>query len=135
MTAPRAYLLDRFRADAEALRHRVASLRSAGKGAAAPPGPDAATSERMAQACDDVVATIAALPDDADAARMVTALASLVPLFEQRAQREAKTPAVRAVYAGAATRIQQIARVEQQARSGDQDVDVDEGDFDDDDDN
>jgi hypothetical protein len=108
---PRDYLLDRFRADADALRQRVAALR-AGRPA---PGPDAATSERMAAACEEVAAMLAALPESRDADAALAALDALVPLLEQRAGREAKAPAVRAVYAGAATRIREVGAAERRA--------------------
>ena len=65
--------MSRFRSDADALRERAAFLSSAPP----QPGPDAATSIRMAEACDDVTAMIDAIssrpvaacsidPDDGD---------------------------------------------------------------------
>lgn len=118
INAPRAYLLERFRTDAAALRQRADALRSAQRtGNASPvPGPDAATSERMAAACDDVVAMLSAIPDGTDPAAVLSSIAALSPLLDMRAQREAASPAVRAVYAGAATRIREVQQVEATAR-------------------
>ena len=115
---PRAYLLERFSTDAAALRQRADALRNASRsgGAAPVPGPDAATSERMAAACDDVVAMLSAIPDGSDPAAVLSSIAALSPLLDMRAQREASSPAVRAVYAGAATRIREVQQVEATAR-------------------
>lgn len=115
----RAYLLERFRTDAAALRQRADALRNAAatRGAAMPvPGPDAPTSERMAAACDDVVAMLNAIPDGSDPAAVLSSIAALSPLLDMRAQRESASPAVRAVYAGAATRIREVQQVEATAR-------------------
>jgi hypothetical protein len=106
--SPRTYLLSRFHADAVALRERAALLR----GAPSQPGPDAATSMRMADACDDVIAMIDAIPERTEALETVEALTSLVPLLEDRAKAAGDRPPVRAVYAGAATRIREIADAE-----------------------
>lgn len=118
---PRAYLLERFRSDAVALRQRADALRTAaqrGSGAGdPPPGPDAATSERMAKACEDVVAMLDAIPDGSDPAAVLSSIAALSPLLEQRAEREKALPAVRAVYQGAATRIREVQQVEATARN------------------
>ena len=111
------YLLGRFRTDADALRERAAALRNEKpKG-----GPDAATSLRMAEACDEVVAMVGAIPDNDDAAVVIDALTSLIPLLERRAAAVATAPLVRAVFVGAATRIREIAEAE--ARAGHQDTD------------
>ena len=70
------YLLDRFRADADALRQRAAALRATPP----QPGPDAATSLRMAEACDDVVAIVGAVPDADDGGVLIASLTALIPL-------------------------------------------------------
>lgn len=114
---PRAYLLERFRSDAVTLRQRADALRAARAAGDAPPGPDAATSERMARACDDVVAMLEAIPDGDDASAVLSSIAALSPLLDQRAQREASVPAIRAVYAGAATRIREVQQVDAAARN------------------
>jgi hypothetical protein len=121
--APRAYLLERFRTDAAALRQRADALRSASGTGARPtdgtppvPGPDAAMSERMAAACEDVVAMLSAIPDGSDPAAVLSSIAALSPLLDMKAQREASFPGVRAVYAGAATRIREVQQVEATAR-------------------
>lgn len=116
---PRAYLLERFRSDAVTLRQRADALRAARttSDGTAPLGPDAATSERMARACEDVVAMLEAIPDGEDAPAVLASIAALSPLLDQRAQREAATPAVRAVYAGAATRIREVQQVDAAARN------------------
>ncbi|MES2523634.1 MAG: hypothetical protein V4617_13095 [Gemmatimonadota bacterium] len=114
---PRAYLLDRFRSDAAALRQRADALHAAARTSTAIPGPDAETSSRMAAACDDVVAMIEAIPDGSDPAAVLSSIAALSPLLDARAQREAVSPAVRAVYAGAATRIREVQQMEATARN------------------
>ncbi len=106
--SPRAYLLNRFRTDAAALRQRAESLRDGTPAA----GPDAATSRRMAEACDEVIAMLEAIPDADDASTMINTLAALIPMLEQRSAAASGTPPVRAVYAGAATRIREIADAE-----------------------
>ncbi len=112
----RAYLLDRFRADAAALRLRAESLGSRETRRSAPtPGPDASTSARMADACDAVVAMIEAVAESMDATRMLADLGALAPLLTQRAALEANAPAVRAVYLGAATRIREVEAAELRA--------------------
>jgi hypothetical protein len=121
------YLLGRFRTDASALRERAAALRNQKpKG-----GPDAATSLRMAEACDEVVAMVSAIPDGDDTEKVIAALTALIPLLERRAAAVASAAPVRAVFVGAATRIREIADAE--ARAGqapahqdDDDVDEDE---------
>jgi hypothetical protein len=113
------YLCDRFRSDADALRQRAATLRATPP----QPGPDGATSLRMADACDDVVDMVGAIPDDDDAGTMIASLTALIPLLERRAAAVASVPPVRAVFAGAATRIREIADAE--ARNQDTDADPD----------
>ena len=117
---PRAYLIDRFRADANALHHRALALSSASESAPVTspplPGPDSTTSARMAAACDDVVAMLEAIPDIGDHATMLVSLGALLPLLEHRAQHDASTPAVRAVYVGAATRIREVQELEATGR-------------------
>lgn len=114
---PRAYLLERFQSDAAALRQRADMLRARGSASIdQPPGPDAATSERMARACEDVVAMLEAIPDGSDPSAVLASIAALSPLLDQRAQREAAAPAVRAVYAGAATRIREVQQADAASR-------------------
>ena len=108
------YLLDRFRTDAAALRQRAGVLRSG----TPQPGPDRDTSLRMADACDDVVAMVEAIPASDGAADMVATLSALIPLLEQRATAARDTPAIRAVYVGAATRIREIGDAESAHRGG-----------------
>ena len=109
--SPRTYLLTRFQADAVALRERAESLRIG----PARPGPDATMSSHMADACEVVVAMVSAIAAQDDAAEEIDALVALVPLLEQRATAAGKMPAVRAVYAGAATRIREVRDVESRA--------------------
>lgn len=106
--SPRAYLLDRFRSDAGVLRERAESLRSGPP----QPGPDAVTSARMADACDEVVAMIEALPENDESSATIAALTALTPLLERRAAANSEEPPVRSVFAGAATRIREIAEAE-----------------------
>lgn len=98
---PRSYLLDRFGSDATTLRARAAEL------AAAPPrhGPDAAASERMARACDDVADRVRALPDDVIG--QLDGLEALAPVLRVLGE-QAKDPFVRSVYGGAAARVSEI---------------------------
>lgn len=118
--SPREYLLTRFHADANALRLRATTLL---KGPPQP-GPDAAMSTRMADACDDVVATLSAIPPACDALAEIAALSAVIPLLEQRAAAAVKYPPVRAVYAGAATRIREVKQAEDRGLTGDADVDA-----------
>lgn len=111
----RAYLLDRFRSDAVALRQRADSLAAAPRSAKVS-GPDADTSRRMSQACDSVVAMIEAVPEAEDAERALASLSALVPLLEHHAAQETGGPPVRAVYVGAATRIREVEAAEARAR-------------------
>jgi hypothetical protein len=110
----REYLMHRFRGDAEVLRERVATMQRGTK----LPGPDAATSRRMADACQDVVALLEAVPPHDDAAAELAAIVALVPQLEQKARDTATLPPVRAVYAGAATRIREVQDAEALAISG-----------------
>jgi hypothetical protein len=99
---PRSYLLDRFTADAVTLRARAAQL--AGKPAPAH-GPDAAASERMAEACDHVATLVASLHEEVT--EQLAALDDLLPRLAALAER-ATDAFVRSVYGGAATRIAEI---------------------------
>lgn len=85
-------LADQFAQDAEVLRARAAAP-------PAPSGPDPATADRMADACDRVSALFAS----AGAARD-EALGALVPVL-QRYEREERDSSVRAVYRGAMMRL------------------------------
>jgi hypothetical protein len=117
----REYLIARFRSDTTSLRERTESLR---RGASIP-GPDLETSRRMADACEAVAEILAAIAPGDDVQQELDALFALVPLLEERAEQQAATPAVRAVYAGAATRIREVRTAEQAARAAEHaDVDV-----------
>ena len=98
----RAYLIDRFRGDAATLRDRSATL----AGGTVLPGPDLATSRQMAEACSAVADLLDALPP-ADADHEMEALLTLIPTLESRA-RGVGHPPVRAVFAGAITRIREV---------------------------
>lgn len=104
----RDYLMHRFRGDATSLRDRVSALRQGTK----LPGPDAAMSQRMASACDDVAHILEAIAPNEDPSAELAALVALIPLLEQRAQQHAGHAPVRAVYAGAATRIREVQQAE-----------------------
>jgi hypothetical protein len=112
-TTARAYLVNRFRTDAAVLRERVAVIARGTK----VPGPDAATSSRMADACDEVVTMLLAIAGHEDADAELDAIMALVPLLEHRASGQTATPAVRSVFAGAATRIREVRSAEAQAAS------------------
>ena len=103
-TTARDYLVNRFQTDAVVLRERVALLARGTK----VPGPDAATSSRMADACDEVVAMLLAIASHGDASAELDAIMALVPLLEHRATEQQSNPAIRSVYAGAATRIREV---------------------------
>jgi|APMI01.1.fsa_nt_gi hypothetical protein len=122
----REYLVDRFTNDARVLRERVETLARGAK----VPGPDAATSRSMAAACDEVAAMVQAVADTGNAAYTLDALVALIPLLEQRAGVQA-SPAVRSVYAGAATRLREVHAAERQADADD--ADFDDSELDDDD--
>lgn len=110
----RDYLIERFRGDAETLRQRAASLVGAKKPS---PGPDAALSAAMAAACDDVVRLAEGLPINAPLNEIVSALQLMVPELTQRANAPASVaaPAIRSVYAGACTRVQELITAETSA--------------------
>jgi hypothetical protein len=108
---PREYLVDRFASDAIVLRERVALL---ARGTTVP-GPDLATSRRMAAACDEVADMLRAIAETGDATTELDALGALIPLLEARAAAQQGTPAVRSVYAGAATRIREVRDAEARA--------------------
>ena len=128
-TTARDYLVNRFQTDAIVLRERVALLARGTK----VPGPDAATSSRMADACDEVVAMLLAIASHGDASAELDAIMALVPLLEHRATEQQSNPAIRSVYAGAATRIREVRLAEAQSSPARDDVDdVDDVDVDDD---
>ncbi len=135
-TTARAYLVNRFQTDAVVLRERVALMARGTK----VPGPDAATSRRMADACDEVVAMLLAVAGSGHAATELEAIMALVPLLEHRATEQQSNPAVRSVYVGAATRIREVRLAEAQSSPADgvpaddlEDVDdLDDDDVDDD---
>ncbi len=128
-TTARDYLVNRFQTDAVVLRERVALLARGTK----VPGPDAATSSRMADACDEVVAMLLAIASHGDASAELDAIMALVPLLEHRATEQQSNPAIRSVYAGAATRIREVRLAEAQSSPARDDVnDVDDVDVDDD---
>jgi hypothetical protein len=108
---PVQYLLDRFVTDAATLRARSAALRGAPPSA----GPDAATSAKMAEACDRVVSLIRSLPAHEPPGIMLQSLATLTLPLEELSRKQADVPAVRAVYAGAATRIRELLEAEASA--------------------
>ena len=110
-TTAREYLVHRFQTDAAVLRERVAAIARGTK----VPGPDAATSGRMADACDEVVTMLLAIADHGDADAELDAIMALVPLLEHRAKEQSSNPAVRSVFAGAATRIREVRSAEAQA--------------------
>jgi hypothetical protein len=122
----REYLIHRFRGDAQSLRDRLDALQRGTK----LPGPDAAMSRRMAEACDAVAAMIESIAPQASLEAELSALGALVPLLEQRAKANEQAPPVRAVYAGAATRIREVEAAEARARdeAGVPSDDADDGD-------
>ena len=126
-TTARDYLVNRFQTDAVVLRERVALLARGTK----VPGPDAATSSRMADACDEVVAMLLAIASHGDASVELDAIMALVPLLEHRATEQQSNPAIRSVYAGAATRIREGRLAEAQSSPAHDDVDDDDTDDDD----
>lgn len=106
---PRSYLHARFTADAVTLRDRAVQL--AGK-PAPPHGPDAAASDRMAEACEQIAALIGNLGDDVN--EQLTGLDTLLPEIAALSER-AEDAFVRSVYGGAATRITDIVTRERAA--------------------
>jgi hypothetical protein len=109
----RQYLIDRFREDAHALRERVATMR---RGVQVP-GPDAATSERMAEACDDVAALVGTVATQDDPDAIDQWVATLVTALEERQRSQTLHPAVRAVYAGGVARVREVAQAERRDES------------------
>ncbi len=114
-TTAREYLVNRFQSDAAVLRERAALMARGTK----VPGPDAATSSRMADGCDEVVAMLLAIASDGDADADLDAIMALIPLLEHRADEHKSNPAVRSVYAGAATRIREVRSAEAQSSQAD----------------
>ncbi len=110
----REYLVHRFRGDAQVLTDRVAALQRGTK----IPGPDAATSRRMAEACEAVASMVESIAPHEHAADELDAIVALIPLLEQRARDAGMLPPVRAVYTGAATRIREVQTAEASAASG-----------------
>lgn len=108
----RAHMIERFSADAHALRRRASQQTEtpapfpAGEASHAPAGAIAAL---MAEACENIVMAVRELPQPVDVASGIIDLASLIPRFETSA-RLAKSPQVRAVYAGAIIRIREMHR-------------------------
>ena len=111
----REYLIHRFRGDAQSLRERTSSMQ---RGANLP-GPDAATSGRMADACEAVVQLLEGIGPHEEVHDELAALVALIPLLEERAKAGGQVPPVRAVYAGAATRIREVEAAEAKARATD----------------
>lgn len=109
----REYLVHRFRGDAQVLTDRVAALQRGTK----IPGPDAATSRRMAEACEAVASMVESIAPQERAADELDAIVALIPLLEQRARDAGMLPPIRAVYAGAATRIREVQTAEAAAAS------------------
>lgn len=110
----REYLVHRFRGDAQVLTDRVAALQRGTK----MPGPDAATSRRMADACEGVASMVESIAPQKHAADELEAIVALIPLLEQRARDAGMLPPVRAVYTGAATRIREVQSAEAAAAAG-----------------
>lgn len=110
----REYLIERFRGDATTLRQRATSLAGAKKPS---PGPDAALSHAMATACEDVVALAEQLPVNAPLDEIVAALQAMLSELSKRANSPAASaaPALRSVYAGATTRVQELITAEKSA--------------------
>lgn len=116
------YLQERFTSDAETLRERAAAL---AKGAQLP-GPDAAMSRRMADACADVATRVEAAAHGRSGDAVLDALLALVAPLLAHANRVTDAPAVKAVYSGAATRIQEVVEAERRAASGADHPDADD---------
>lgn len=140
----REYLIERFRGDAATLRQRAASLAGVKNPS---PGPDASLSTAMAVACEEVVALAEQLPVNAPLDEIVSALQNMLPELAKRANDPvaAASPAVRSVYAGATTRVQELITAETSAMASSaddneelhdadlDDLDIDDPDADDDD--
>jgi len=74
-----------------------------------------------------------AIASHGDASAELDAIMALVPLLEHRATEQQSNPAIRSVYAGAATRIREVRLAEAQSSPARDDVDdVDDVDVDDD---
>ncbi len=132
----REYLIERFRADADTLRQRAVAIAGAAKPA---PGPDVTLSRAMADACDDVAALAAQLPERASVDEIVDALQALLPQLAARTTsvQAQKAPALKAVYVGASTRVQELIAAELRAsglanRSVNPDAPVHDTEFDED---
>ncbi|MEO7358907.1 MAG: hypothetical protein ABI120_01170 [Gemmatimonadaceae bacterium] len=112
----REYLLDRFMTDAATLRQRANLLKGVTKPS---PGPNAALSTAMADACDHVIALTEQLPEHASVDVMLDALTLLVPKLMQLADAPqlATSPAIRSVYIGACTRAHELIAAESSAAS------------------
>ncbi|GAB1344593.1 hypothetical protein [Gemmatimonas sp.] len=118
----REYLIHRFRGDAHALRERVSALQSGAR----IPGPDLATSRQMAAACDEVADMLDAISPRDELSEEMAALGALLPLLEKKASVNATLPPVRAVFAGAATRIREVQAAEAQAQRSAPDAEGDD---------
>jgi hypothetical protein len=128
----REYLTERFRSDAITLRERANALKASSKPVV---GPDATLSNAMADACEHVATLAEALPQHSSLPEMLAALNALLPVLNSHAEQPslARTPAVRAVYVGAATRVHEVIAAEARAASAALDGDNVEDNTDDDD--
>ena len=72
-----------------------------------------------------------AIASHGDASVELDAIMALVPLLEHRATEQQSNPAIRSVYAGAATRIREVRLAEAQSSPAHDDVDDDDTDDDD----
>jgi hypothetical protein len=142
----RDYLMERFRSDAETLRARALMLDSAARNAPKAAGPDALLSRAMADACDDIAGLAQGLPEFAPLTDILRALRELLPTLRERTDSPVAlgNPAVRSVYAGAATRVQEVIAAEERSAAAadgnvvgddrdDFDADFDDAEDDDDD--
>lgn len=103
------YLIQRCAEDARVLHERVATMRRGTR----IPGPDAATSERMADACEDIIELLDDLASDvAEPLTTAALLEMLTPHLEARIKQQSHA-AVRAVYAGAIARLREMDEVDQ----------------------
>ena len=135
---PLAYLTERFRNDADTLRQRAAAPAVAGPSR----GPDAAASNRMANACDAVIARLRRADASRGAASGAsdkavgsvlsgepdeTMLRHLTGVAEALAREAAgeRDPWVRSVYGGAATRIADVVARTRAAWQDSAEVDTD----------
>lgn len=101
------------------------------------PGPDAALSLAMASACEEVAGLAELLPRVASLTEILSALQALLPQLHARANSPEvqATPAVRSVFVGAATRVQEVIAAELLATQQSNEIDFDDDDIDDVDDN